>query len=81
MPRFQFTIRGLLLATFWGAVAAVAWTFDIDAAKPAAWACFLLLRGWTPVVAVGALFGQTLWGAFFGFFVGMIWFAVAAKVP
>ena len=74
-PRFQFTISGLLWATFWAAVSVAAWT-----AMPNPWTgagLFKLLVVYTaciaaPSAAIGALFGQ----ARLGFFVGAPWGAV-----
>lgn len=69
MPRFQFTIRGLLWATFWAAVSAGAWTLAIrhmlsseDAVGLGILVLALFTGIFSPFVAVGALFGRPLMG-------------------
>ena len=74
-PRFQFTIRGLLWATFWVAVSAAAWTALPNPSSGDG--LFNLLVVYTaciaaPSAAIGALFGQ----ARLGFFAGAPWGAV-----
>jgi len=82
MRRFQFTIRSLLWATFWAAVAAGAWSAD-DVSKrfftgqpysvliPA----FLILaaQAAAPCFAIGALCQQTFWGVVVGLPLGAFW--------
>ena len=72
-PRFRFTIRGLLGATFWVAVGAAAWSYDVDGARPPVQAAIRLLQGVSPVTAFAALFGQTPWGLLIGTIVGFGW--------
>jgi hypothetical protein len=61
-PRFQFTIRGLMLATFWAAVSCAAWTLFYR--FPIAWeetwglqACLFVAIG-SAVVAAGAVLNK-----------------------
>ena len=74
-PRFQFTIRGLLWATFWAAVSLAAWPLYFQYRWPMTpmWALeglpkalsFILCVS-SPFTAIGALFNQ----GFRGFLVG-----------
>ena len=77
-PRFQFTIRGMLWATFWAAVSAAAWKVFGDhdwwpgyehISLPA-----LLIGLASPFAAVGALFGRTRLGIGTGAIVAMMIF-------
>lgn len=82
MPRIQFTIRGLLWATFWLAVAFSAWMAD-DASKrfftgqpyrllvPAS--LILAAQVASPLIAAGALFDRIFWGLVVGLPLGAIW--------
>ena len=67
-PRFQFTIKGMLLATFWIAVSAWAWTFVIRPKETDPFVAELvdICRILCPCVAVGALFGRVSWGFVIG---------------
>ena len=80
-PRFQFTIRGLLWATFWLAVSAAAWRFDKRTLPPLLWWPAFAAIYICPFMAVGALFQRTLIGlcagiAFVLTFVACIWLAM-----
>ena len=69
MPRFQFTIRGLLWATFWVAVCGAAWTLDLrgfDKWYPVQQAAIIVALLLTPFMAIGALFGGPLVGLLVG---------------
>jgi len=68
-PRFQFTIRGLLWATFWVAVCAGAWTlalrYMIHSEDPVGLSILVaaLAAGlFTPGLAIGAFFGKARTG-------------------
>lgn len=63
-PRFQFTIRGLLWATFWVAV----WSVCCVALPQEGSVAILGIFGLPilPFVAIGALFGKAKWGLLVG---------------
>ncbi|MCE9552950.1 MAG: hypothetical protein K8T91_06180 [Planctomycetes bacterium] len=61
-PRFQFTIAGMLWATFWIAVSAGGWV--MAAKHNISLGVGLLIV--CPFIALGALLGQTYWGMFVG---------------
>jgi len=68
-PRFQFTMMGLLWATFWVAVSAAAWSlcFSLWRDHKALVLIVALIGVATPFVAFGAIFGKPLKGlAVFG---------------
>jgi hypothetical protein len=74
-PRFQFTHRGMLGATFWLALSMAAWALFVELARyghqPGLvfyWAVtFLIVGSISPFVAIGALFRRSLLGAAIGF--------------
>jgi len=64
-PRFQFTIRNLLWATFWVSVALLPWALAIQSIRrerpPDEIMALAVVGGiYAPFLAVGALFGRTL---------------------
>ena len=65
-PRFQFTIRNILWATFWVTVSCISW-IDYKPADQNPPLMFAMIAGRivVPFIAVGALFGH----AFLGFLV------------
>jgi hypothetical protein len=70
MPRFQFTIRVLLWATFWVAVACGSWVIASQQSMESdlywyAWRIGVV----APCIAVGTLFGKFKWGLYFGILV------------
>ncbi|MCE9556129.1 MAG: hypothetical protein K8T91_22500 [Planctomycetes bacterium] len=88
MPRFQFTIRGLLWATFWSAVALLPWglaiQYGVQDKQPSEIMALAVIAGfYAPFVAVGALFGRAWLGLKVGVFtvgMGIILIVVLALV-
>jgi len=83
--RFQFTIRGLLWATFWVALSCPAWVvamrnlFFISSLTPppSAFDYFSLFVAFAaPLVAVGALFNRTMLGLIVGGISGLAMLAL-----
>ena len=68
LPRFQFTLRGMLLATFWTALwLAIGAAPHESARSDALLHCVMALQVVLPFVAIGALLGRTGMGAIAGF--------------
>ena len=69
-PRFQFALKGILLATFWMAVCFSAYAMVINMHRLRVSSPYevplTLVMMVTPFVAVGALFGRTLLGVAIG---------------
>jgi hypothetical protein len=78
--RFQFTIKGLLWATFWVAVAGAAWVADglsqsLSRGESLA-VLITVAQVACPIIAVGVLAERTLWGFVFGLPLGAVWLLI-----
>jgi len=66
VPRFQFTIWRVLVATFWMGLCFGAWAYEPPKSSDLVYLSVLSFR-FTPIpAAIGALFGRALWGAAIG---------------
>lgn len=77
-PRFQFTIKGLLCATFWAAVSLGAWSIVANSDYVLVELVFFLPAVLAPFMSIGALFSRTVGGLLCGITAICICFMIAA---
>ena len=81
-PRFQFTIRGLMWATFWAAVSMGAWSIIANSDNTLVAFVFILPAVLAPFMSIGALFSRTVDGLLCGITAICICLMIAAvSVP
>lgn len=79
-PRFQFTIRGMLWATFWAAIGFATYRFmpaEIKSVNPLMPGILIFIFAATPCFALGSLLGRSEFGLWAGVLAAIVAYGFA----